>query len=786
MAQPYVDATASRKVELAIGELGSLSVPPCVALQYLPKLLQGQFSPASVAEIVECEPALAAAVLSLAQRLAAGPASQRHAVRLVLDRLDADAVRDLLLKTKVSAGFEIGFAQEQPALPSRKDLILHSLAVACCARKIAEASESGIEPNLAYAAGLLHDIGKLGLQDIMPKSLAAITKEAEATKAGLHAIEQKHLGTSHALLGKQLAQRWRLPEPIKLAIWLHHSDAAAFAHTVPEAILAVVVKAADSIARQANIGLSGSFDETESLESLAEALGVKADTLRQIGDELPQDVKRKSACLGLETPQATARYCDLLQKITAQLSEKNTKLASEGGALQSTSGYLDFAREFLRGVRPNAAAVDIAEDFAQRWQRFFQTGTVCLYLTAGSQDGVIDAAIVEALGHSHKTVVRPPQEDSLVPKPMAGRLGSGPQVHYSAPGSPAQPQGDGAGGRFMLIEAQDHIDWLLSQVEFDFDSSRARLVPLLSDGQVVGVMAFELNHPDDVTLFAEQFEMAAGMGGAVLGLALTKEGQEHWAERFAQVDEGRSAPVRIRATSPAGAPSEAPADAAVEALAEMAAGVAHELNNPLSVIAGRAQLLAQAESDGQKRHVLDVIHENAREASGVVDDLMSYAQPAPPRMAATPVSQIIEEAIQLAGYKTGAEHVNAQVHISPEVREVPVDSAQLVVAVANIIANAIESYADPMGPVKITAEPRNGGLCLQVDDLGCGMDEATVRKAVSPFFSAKPAGRKRGMGLAYASRLIRLNRGNLNIESRPGHGTTVTITLPCEQAHISA
>jgi signal transduction histidine kinase len=60
------------------------------------------------------------------------------------------------------------------------------------------------------------------------------------------------------------------------------------------------------------------------------------------------------------------------------------------------------------------------------------------------------------------------------------------------------------------------------------------------------------------------------------------------------------------------------------------------------------------------------------------------------------------------------------------------------------------------------------------------MDEATVRKATSPFFSAKSAGRKRGMGLAYASRLIRLNRGTLEIESQPEHGTTVTITLPYE------
>jgi putative nucleotidyltransferase with HDIG domain len=759
MAQKYVDATASRKVELAVGELRLLSVPPCVAVQYLSKLLAGQFAPESMAQIMESEPALAAGVLSLAQRLAAGPVEQRHAVALVLDRLDAEDVRDLLLKTKVTAAYEIQFANDLPALPSRKDLILHSVGVACAARRIAQAAELGIEPNLAYSAGLLHDIGKLALQDIMPKSLATIAKEAQATKASLHQVEYRHLGTNHALLGKQLAQRWRLPEAIKLAIWLHHGDAAALAGSIPEAMLAVVVKAADDIARGANVGVSGSFDEPEPLDRIAESVGIDAETLRQIRDGLPREVERQSACLGLQMPQATARYCDLLAATAAQLSEKQNKLSSEGRSLQTASGYLTFAQDFLRSVRSSVAAVDIAEDFARRWQRFFQTGAVCLYLTAGAHDGTIDTAVVEALGHSHKAVVRVPEGEPLLPKPIAGK--------------------------FLLLEARDHIDWLLEQLEVEFNTDQTQLVPLLSDGQVIGVLAFEMNYPGDAGLFAEKFEMAASMAGTVLGLALSKEGQEHWAERFAQVD-GQMQRTDNRGQTTAERPSSAAGPVIpeirhpVEALAEMAAGVAHELNNPLSVIAGRAQLLAQAESDGQKRHVLEVIEESAREASGVVDDLMSYAEPPAPKTAVTAVGQIVDESLQLAGYKAGAEQINSQVHIAPTVKDVLVDSAQVVVAVANIIANSIESYADPLGPVKITAQPDRGGLRLQIKDLGCGMDEATLRKATSPFFSAKPAGRKRGMGLAYASRLIRLNRGTLEIESQPEHGTTVTVTLPYE------
>ncbi|HNS20968.1 MAG TPA: HDOD domain-containing protein [Sedimentisphaerales bacterium] len=740
MAKRYIDATASRKVELAINELDSLSVPPCVAVQYLTKLAQSRFSPASVVETLECEPACAAAILSLAQRRAAGPVPQRHSVRLVLDRLDADDVRDALLQTKVTAGFEIDFADQQLGSPDRKDLILHSVAVAHCARRLAEAAPD-VDPQLAWSAGLLHDIGKFALQDVMPKSLAAMAREAEATNLALYRVEHEHLGTNHTLLGRQLAQRWRLPEPIMLAIWLHHRDASAL-EPVAEARIALLVKAADNMARRAGIGQSGSFDAPDPLVEVGESVGIAVKTLQQIIDDLPAEVKRRSEALGLEIPRATARYCDLIQATAADLARKHTKLSAEGRALAAASGYLGFAQEFLNEVSSSVAAIDLAEEFARRWQRFFQTGTVCICLTACPREGAIDAAVVEALGHSHKTVLEAPAEDSPVPKSLVNQ--------------------------FAVLDAQDRVEWLLEQLEVDFSRGQTKVLPLLSDGQAIGLVVFELSYPADAGLFAERFETAASLAGTILGLALANERRERLAERLSH-ENGRPRSTASRAT---------PMGNAVEALAEMAAGVAHELNNPLSVITGRAQLIAQAESDGQKRNALEKIVENAREASSLVDDLMAYAQPPAPRVGPSDIRQIIDEAIELARQKTGAEHINAQVQVAQGFMTAMVDSAQIASALANIIANAVESYADTTGPVKIAVEAADTGLILKVSDLGSGMDEATIKKAASPFFSAKPAGRKRGMGLAFASRLVQLNGGTIELESQPDHGTTVTVTLP--------
>lgn len=737
MAAGHVDATASRKVELAVGELDSLSVQPCVAVQYLTQLLQDRFSPASVAELIESEPALAAATLALARWTSTVPVGQRHAVRLVLDRLDADAVRDALLATKVTAAFEIEFAQDQPAAPARADLDRHCIATALCARRLAETAAPDVDPQLAYTAGLLHDLGKLVLQDIMPKSLAAITQQAQATNASLYTVEQSHLGTNHALLGKRLAQRWRLPEEIRQAIWLHHIDAAALAGRFPGARIALLVWAADHLARAAGIGHSGSFDAPARPERIARFTGVSAARQEEIQSELPEEVRRRAELLGLDMPNPTARYCDLIQTTAAQLSSRHTEQANRNRELQTHAGHLTFAQEFQAGVDASVDAIDVAAEFARRWQRYFQTGAVCLYLPA---QGAVDVVVVEALGHGRKLVLETPADEPLIPPPIAGR--------------------------FALIPAGNYIDWLVEQLEAELDLGRTRLVPLLARGNAVAVLAFEVNLPGDIDFFADRFETAASMAGVVLDLALARGRVDRLAEQLA--------PITPLAEAPAPTPTADP----VEALAEMAAGIAHELNNPLSVIAGRAQLLAESETDEQKKDTLEQVREKTGEASGIVDDLMSFAEPSPPRPKKTPVRQIIDEAIELARQKTYVEHVNAQIEAAEDLPDVSVDSGQIVSAVANVIANAIEAYADAMGPVKITAEPAAAGVAVRIADLGCGMDADTARKATHPFYSAKPAGRKRGMGLAYADRLITLNGGTLDIQSQPEKGATITITLP--------
>jgi putative nucleotidyltransferase with HDIG domain len=781
MPGKIADPTVAHQVELVIHRLNSLSTLPCVATRFLSHLSQARLS--DLAETIESDPALTAAILSLAHRLARhsfGEGGQglscpdeSFSVRRAIDKLPAHAVRQALLSVKIYPAF----GRDERRVLFRKQLVEHCLAVACCAEDIAAILSPQMDSQLAYSAGLLHDIGKLALDETMPRSFAGIVEQAKSQQTCSRTLEQKHLGLDHTILGKRLAAKWRLPNQIVLAIWLHHSDVNLLSQNMPEAKIAQVVQLADLIARQCGIGQSGSFDlpkgeVSPQADKIAQSLAINPDQLEQIRRSLPDKVAQKSEVLGLDSPVTADDYCNAVHAAAAQLAQKQSELALENRHLQTALSHFDFTKEFLLSIDSNDEPIDIAENFAVRWQKFYQTGLVCLYLVAPGNSQSSVSAVEPFL---KAVVVESPSQTKVVllNAPADAALRSSDSLRST--GTPAIPQA--IANSFAILNAQEHIGWLFEQLDVEFDLSHTKLLPLLTTDYAIGAIVFELHCPVETEQFEEKFKTIASIAGAVLDMAFASAGQQRFAEQFAQSLATPMAKPVADLSDVALAKSDA-----LDALAEMAAGAAHELNNPLSVISGRAQMLAAGETDPQKKQILGQIQKNAGEISAIIDDLFVFASPPQPRPTWTAHRQILDEAIQLASQKTGVEHIDARIEVIGDIKNIFADSAQVASAIANVICNSIESYADSFGPVKITAsaDHSSGFVKLTIADFGCGMDEQTLQKATYPFFSNLPAGRKRGMGLAHAARLIQLNGGNLSITSTPGTGTTVTILLPCK------
>lgn len=217
-----------------------------------------------------------------------------------------------------------------------------------------------------------------------------------------------------------------------------------------------------------------------------------------------------------------------------------------------------------------------------------------------------------------------------------------------------------------------------------------------------------------------------------------------------------------------------------EIIAEIASGAAHELNNPLTVISGRAQLLKQNETDQTRLLMLEQITEKTSQAYEIVGQLMSYARPGKPQIRTVSPFIMINNCLEKVNAHYMSEPLDITIDSNIEsLSDIEVDAEQTADAISQIIYNALESYESGNGPVIISGNQLNSNYVqIRIQDQGCGMTEETLQKAAEPFYSDKPAGRQRGMGLALASSLLRNNNCEISLESEVEKGTIVTIRLP--------
>ena len=391
MLEENADTNVAREVELAVRQLNNLSVLPSVATRFIRGLFELKLSPLALAEIVETEPALAAIVFSLAYEQGLSTADEQPSIRKIIEQVPLRVMRDRFLSAKVYWPLD----KDVQKVQFRKQLVLHAIGVACCSEEIAEICSSEISSELAYAAGLLHSIGNLALDEAMPRSFAGMAEKAKSQQACICAVQDEHIGLDYTILGKRLADKWHLPEQIALAIWLHQSDTKTITQVMPEAGIAHIVRLAYLLTRQCDIGNSGSFNAVELPEAIAESLGITSEQLEQIRRVLPVKVSQKAESLAIDSSDDLANYCHAAQIAAAQLAQENSRLAQESNRSQTKSSYFDFTTEFLANISSAVTPVEVAEKFACYWQKFYQTGKVCLYLADRDKPQNGRAVVVE-------------------------------------------------------------------------------------------------------------------------------------------------------------------------------------------------------------------------------------------------------------------------------------------------------------------------------------------------------------------------------------------------------
>ncbi len=545
-------------------------------------------------QVVRFDPVLTAVVLSAG----AGRASEPRTVGQCWEVLGESELTSSLLTT---AATSVGLGEDAVAYGKQVELWQHSVAVAVICRTAAErlsrgkeehihisgagvGSRGASESDLAYEAGLVHELGRVVLAVGLPKSLERAQRAAMTTGGDLLEAESAVLGFGHTTLGRRLAGKMGLAREIGECNWLHHHRADGLPEKMSKNRYLQLVLFAEVVAGQLGLGEPGDGRLYKGATALGEELGLGREFAKEVEEGVVEALDEATEVLGFNEAAGTEQLAGQMVGLAKRVGELQGELAKVRGQLSGQQGEL-------------TEAETLAEDFAE------------------------------------------------VGRKATGR------------------------------------------------------------------------------------------------------------------DEGKRLDTL---------------------LAEVAAGAAHELNNPLAVIAGRSQMLAEAESDTEKKKVLEVIDEQAREASGIVSEFLEVAEPRKGKGKAADLVPIIRRlCVGLAG-KAQANGAVVNCELAKDLPKAIIDAEMFEQSLLEILKNALESLGGKAGGLEVRYEGAEAQekLLLEVADSGIGMDAELAQMAFVPFFSRKAAGRGRGLGLSRAKAFIEANGGRLWLRSQPGRGTTVFVLLP--------
>ncbi|HNY65156.1 MAG TPA: ATP-binding protein [Deltaproteobacteria bacterium] len=216
------------------------------------------------------------------------------------------------------------------------------------------------------------------------------------------------------------------------------------------------------------------------------------------------------------------------------------------------------------------------------------------------------------------------------------------------------------------------------------------------------------------------------------------------------------------------------------AIGQLAAGVAHELNEPLNTILGFAQLVQKnPDLPSCACKDLEKITEASLHARKIIRELLIFARQTPPCRSRFSLNRVIEEELSLFEAMCAKSGVEFRRSLAPRLPEITADKAQMLQVLTNLVVNALQAM--PQGgllTIRTLCSDRKT-ISLMVEDTGIGMSEEVKNNIFVPFFTTKDIGQGTGLGLAVVHGIITSHRGLIQVESAPGEGTRFTITLPC-------
>jgi signal transduction histidine kinase/HD-like signal output (HDOD) protein len=758
----------ARQVELILSQLDALPTLSSVATRVMALTSSDDSSGEQIGTLIESDPALSARILSLCRRASVAMPAGITTVRKAVVMLGLEAVQAAVLSLEI---YEVmgqmpgsGETREPPSADSplsagfdRVGFWQHSIAVACAAELLAEGGrELNIRPEEAFTAGLIHDLGKLVLDWVLPRTYARVIQTAEARNAPLAQVERAALGLDHHVVGKRLAERWSLPHALQDCMWLHGQEFSALPEVRHRTLIALITLA-DAIARRQHLGWSGEFTEPPALGPLITALGLSPPRVAEVAPRLHQEVAKRAADLGLDEQTAPQLVTRSIAEANQRLARLHSRCRERSAESRRQASVLQAIGRFTARSRPGASVNDVLAEIVSGFRSLAGAGfAATLYQAREGEPWRLSRF------HADGT----PAPATLIDQPR------------DAEGQPIDlrhlDHGESLGGAIGLLT------WLSEHLGAGPDLRRIRVVPLISGVGPAAVLLHDRPAADFAPTDPAHAALASAWAWAIAA-ATQHDGARRLTEQLAST---------TRALSQTQA--ELAEAQSMARLGELTAGAAHELNNPLTVISGRSQLLAQRLHNSRDRGDAQQIADAAQRLSDLVTTLHHVARPPQPDLKMIEPADILAPAIRRASDRYATAHPGLPAPKIKILAQIPpgtplrADRDMVIRALSELILNALEAAGVSTVLVRAHLDAATMGeparLVFTVKDDGAGLSDHAQTHAFDPFFSEKPAGRQAGLGLPLARRLAEAHKGAIRLDSTPGKGATALLTLPLSAA----
>jgi len=216
----------------------------------------------------------------------------------------------------------------------------------------------------------------------------------------------------------------------------------------------------------------------------------------------------------------------------------------------------------------------------------------------------------------------------------------------------------------------------------------------------------------------------------------------------------------------------------MESIGTLAAGIAHEVGNPLTSISSLVQVIQRTTNDEFAKEKLELIKNQINRISRTIRDLVDFSRPSTYVERQTDVNRVVQDALNIVKYGKKVKDIDFRISLAQDLPKLMVVPDQLTQVFINILMNAVDSLEDKPGTIWVTTSVNDRRLLVSIRDTGKGIQPDDLGKIFEPFFTTKEVGKGTGLGLWVSYGIVKNFGGDIEVTSEPGKGSTFTVIFP--------